>query len=251
MSGVSEIRYSEIHKFFHRRHLLDGVALSIEGGAATLLSGENGAGKTTLLRILAGLEKPSQCIVRFGVGGTWSSPRPWAKCQKQLQRRVMYLHQQPYMFDGDVIRNLALALPSALPPSQRGKKIRHALEWAQLGDIAETRAKALSGGEQQRVSLARAWLRQSKILLLDEPIANMDRESQARTAALLKRLKNARAALIISSHNHEVFNELIDHRLTLEQGKLIRSHTPPLPDNVTPLVKENMPPRPGTGNAAS
>ena len=90
----------------------------------------------------------------------------------------------------------------------------------------------------QRVSLARAWLRQSRILLLDEPIANMDRDSRVRTVLLLKRFKNARTALIISSHNHEVFTELLDQHLILDQGKLIRSNASLLPDNVTPLAKE-------------
>ncbi len=235
MNAGIEIRYRDIHKFFHRRHLLDGPSLTLEGGAALLLSGENGSGKTTLLKILAGLEKPAHCMVDFGGG---DGDVPWSKCRKQLQQQVMYLHQQPYLFDGDVTRNLALALPRTMPKSQRSRKIRRALEWAQLDSIADARAKTLSGGEKQRVSLARAWLRQSRVLLLDEPIANMDREARARTVALLKRLKNARAALVIASHNHEVFNELIDRRVVLDRGKLSQSRTPPLPDNVTPLAKE-------------
>lgn len=235
--NANAIRYSEIDKFFNRRHLLDGVSLSLHGGAATLLSGENGAGKTTLLRILAGLEKPAHCMVDFTPQDADSKPRPWADCRRQLQRRVMYLHQQPYMFDGNVVHNLALALPRALTTAQRGRKIRQALEWAQLEALGEARAKTLSGGEKQRVSLARAWLRQARILLLDEPIANMDHESQARTVSLLRRLKNARAALMLASHNHEVFYQLIDRRVTLEHGKLIPSPAPLLPDNVTPLAK--------------
>ena len=239
MSDLSEIRYRELHKFFHRRHLLDHLSLSLKGGTATLLSGENGSGKTTLLRILSGLEKPARCTVDFGLGGTWSKPRPWSKCRKQLQQQVMYLHQQPYLFDGNVIRNLGLALPRTMPRVQRNRKIGQALEWAQLDELKHARAKTLSGGEKQRVSLARAWLRRARILLLDEPIANMDRESQARTVALLKRLKNARAALMISSHNHEIFNELIDHRLILDRGKLFEAPVLSFPDNVTPLAKEN------------
>ena len=249
MSGGVDIRYSEIDKFFNRRHLLDGLSLSLEGGAATLLSGENGAGKTTLLRILAGLEKPAHCLVDFTPGEAGSKPRPWSNCRKQLQRRVMYLHQQPYLFDGNVIRNLALALPRTLPKAQRDKKIRQALEWAQLEALQDARAKTLSGGEKQRVSLARAWLRQSRILLLDEPVANMDRESQARTVSLLRRLKNARTALMIASHNHAVFYQLIDRCLILERGKLTESQAPLLPDNVTPLAKGNAPQSESAGNA--
>ena len=248
MSGTIEIRYRKIDKFFHRRHLLDGLSLSLEGGAAILLSGENGSGKTTLLRILSGLERPDHCTVDFGPGGI-----PWSKCRRQLQRRVMYLHQQPYLFDGDVVHNLALALPRTMPKARRDRKIRQALEWAQLDGIAGARGKTLSSGEKQRVALARAWLRQSKILLLDEPIANMDREARTRTVALLKRLKNVGVALMIASHNHEVFNELVDYRLLLDRGKLIHTKMVPLPANVTPLAKENAKKKnrggQGTGNA--
>lgn len=226
----SKIRYSEVEKFFGRRHLLDHLTLSLESGAALLLCGENGAGKTTLLRILAGLEKPAHGLVDFGAGEI-----PWARCRKLLLRRVMYLHQSPYMFDGSVARNLALALPRGLSKSRRREKIRRALEWARLDCSGDARAKTLSGGEKQRVSLARAWLRQSKILLLDEPIANMDRESQLRTVALLKRLKNARVAMMIASHNHEVFDSLIDRQWILERGKLHPARAQTLPDNVTRL----------------
>lgn len=214
-----EIRFSAIDKFFHRRHLLDGVSLALQGGRAVLLSGENGAGKTTLLRILAGLEKPAACMVDFSPERD-AKPRPWTQCRRRLQREVMYLHQSPYMFDGSVSHNLALALPRAMPRLQRGEKIRQALEWAQLAALHEARAKTLSGGEKQRVSLARAWLRQARILLLDEPVSNMDGESQARTVALLERLKEARVALMISSHNFDAFRQLIDRRLVLESGKL-------------------------------
>jgi len=229
MSDV-QIRYAEIDKSFARRRLLDHLSLSLAGGTAVLLSGENGAGKTTLLRIMAGLEKPAHCLVDFGAGEA-----AWARCRKILLRRVMYLHQTPYMFEGSVSRNLELALPNGLSKSRRREKIRRALEWARIEGLRESRAKTLSGGEKQRVSLARAWLRQSKILLLDEPIANMDNESQLRTVALLQRLKTARVALMIASHNHEVFDELIDRQLALEGGKLHAVRAQVLPDNVTRL----------------
>lgn len=233
-----EIRFSDMNKFFHRRHLLDGVSLALQGGGAVLLSGENGAGKTTLLRILAGLEKPAECLVDFTPAERHSKPRPWSQCRRRLQREVMYLHQSPYMFDGGVSRNLALALPRAMPRPLRDKKIRQALEWAQLEKLQDARAKTLSGGEKQRVALARAWLRQAQILLLDEPIANMDGESQARTVALLRRLKNARVALMIASHNADAFCQLIDRRLVLDGGKLHAVPAQTLPGNVTPLARE-------------
>ena len=227
-----KIRFREIHQFFNRRHLLDGVSLSLASGTATLLCGENGSGKTTLLRILAGIEKPSRCLAHFDDGGGIA----WAKCRKQLQAQIMYLHQQPYLFDGDVRHNLSLAAPLGMPKLQRMRQIRRALEWAQLDSIADTRGKSLSSGEKQRVALARAWLRQARFLLLDEPIANMDGAARARTVALLQRLKTAGAGLLIASHNQEFFSKLIDNRLLLDGGKLVEAQPPTLPDNVTRLA---------------
>lgn len=214
------IHYRHIHKFFSRRHLLDDLSLSLHGGQVALLCGENGSGKTTLLRILCGMDKPAQCLVLFGTAENPAKWLPWSQCRKQLQQQVMYLHQQPYMFDGTVVRNLALALPRRMPTAQRNHQLRAALEWAQLDKLADCRAKTLSSGEKQRVALSRAWLRQSRILLLDEPIANMDQESRARTIALLKQLKQQHTALLIASHTHEVFDEIADCRMILNQGNL-------------------------------
>ncbi len=223
MSEYNEIHFHHIYKFFQKRCLLNNVSLSLKGSTAILLSGENGAGKTTLLRILAGLEKPTynmptSCMVQFGAHG---KSVEWKKCRRQLQQEVMYLHQQPYMFNGNVVRNLKLALPAGIPTVQLDRRICESLEWAQLTDLTETHAKRLSSGEKQRLSLARAWLRQSKILLLDEPIANMDRESRLRTVSLLKQLKKSHTALLIASHNHELFTDIVDHYTLLEHSDLI------------------------------
>ncbi len=354
-TAAAAIHYHDIHQHFRRRHLLDGVALTLQSGAAILLGGENGAGKTTLLRILAGLSGPSRGWVSFtprdgllyvdsgdsgvdlgldsmfdstldstvdstvdsvadsavdsnldsavdsvvdsmgnsaldsavdsavdsmgnsaldsavdsavdsgldsmfdstvdstaesmgnsaldsmadstadsmldsAAGGVVYAPashappadaKRWRHCRRQLQRQVMYLHQQPYLFDGTVTRNLALALPRALAATERARRTGKALQWARLGDLAHAPAKTLSSGEKQRVALARAWLRPSRFLLLDEPIANLDAASQTSAVALLQALKTAGVALLIASHHHAIFDSLIDHRLHLAHGKL-------------------------------
>ena len=237
--GEFKISYRDIDKFFHRRHLLDSISVTLISGTAILLSGENGSGKTTLLRILAGLEKPTRCEINFCNGEMHTRPLSWLTCRRQLQRQVMYLHQQPYMFRGDVTTNLAYAVPRTLPKLLRAKKIRRALDWAQLNELANANAKTLSGGEQQRVALARAWLRRAKVLLLDEPIANMDYESQIRTATLLAQLKNDKVALMISSHSDKIFTDLIDRRIFLDGGKL-HNQCSVLADNVMRLSKESV-----------
>ena len=207
--------FRSFSKSFSGTKLLSDVEIVLNGGKVILLTGENGTGKTTLLRILAGLLKPDFGTVNFG-----ATDEPWQHVRKRLLKNVMYLHQRPYMFEGSVSRNMALAVPGSMSRKQTRQRVDQALEWGLLTRHAQAHAKTLSGGQQQRVALARAWLRQSPIMLLDEPIANMDTQSSARTIRLLHRLKSANTAILICSHNHQVFDSLIDRHVELANYRL-------------------------------
>ncbi len=217
MSETIFFSVQNLHKRFARRAVLNGVDLSLSAGECVLLSGGNGAGKTTLLRILAGLERPDQGLVAIAS----SPPGAWRHCRTQLHRRVLYLHQQPYMFDGSVRYNLGYALPTSMNNRSRRKLIDDAIDWAELGHLHDTPAKSLSGGERQRVSLARARLRNPQILLLDEPTANLDQEARQRTLDLLKSFKEQGIAMILASHDPLHFSSMIDRRLHLYGGNLV------------------------------
>ena len=180
----THIYFSDIGIRFGHQQVLSDTELEIMSGRCTLLCGNNGSGKTTLLRIIAGLQVPDSGFVNTGIG-----KYDWNRCRRQLRQTTVYLHQQPYMFDGDVISNLIFSLNNNLTRKQRLKRINSAIEWAGLENIAKNSAKTLSGGERQRVAIARAWLRDPKILLLDEPITNMDQDSRLRTIQLLINLK--------------------------------------------------------------
>lgn len=212
---MTTLHFRDICKHYARRSILEGLELYLCTSRCTLLTGENGAGKTTLLRILGGFEKPEQFTADTGC-----QHLSWRHYRKLLQDSVMYLHQQAYMFEGSVRDNLAYALDHHLSKAEREQRIRTALEWAGLEKIADTRAKTLSGGEYQRVALARAWLRKPRILLLDEPTANMDKEARNRTITLLQRLRDEGMALLIASHDPGYFATLADEHLNLSAGRL-------------------------------
>lgn len=211
------------------KYILNKVCLDIKGGECTLITGKNGSGKSTLLRILGGLLKPNSATICSG-----SISMSWRKYRQLMHNHVLYLYQEPYMFDGTVCKNLSYALNKG----QSTTRIEQALTWAGLEHRADTQAKLLSGGEKQRVALAQAWLKKPAILLLDEPTANMDTESRKRTEDLLLTFKESATALYIASHDPKHFHRIMDHRLLLAEGQLQPCHdTQPekAPQNITYL----------------
>lgn len=236
MTDKLRIVFSGITKSYGRQKFLDNVEINLAGGSGTILTGPNGAGKSTLLRIIAGLEKPESGKVNFGF-----YEENWNRARKKLLEKIMYLHQAPYMFEGSVVRNLNLALPREISSKQKSTKISQALEWGLLAEYADKNAKTLSGGQQQRIALSRAWLRQSAILLLDEPVANMDTQSVARTVKLLSLLKDSGTALLICSHNYHYFEGIVNQHLEIINNKVVDAQDIEYSGNVTAISKDRTP----------
>lgn len=228
---LTHIQFCEINKTYVKKTfglftnkkdskaILRNTNIELKGGKCILLTGKNGSGKSTLLRILAGILKPDSTIINTGLESL-----PWHKANKLIRQQIMYLYQEPYMFDGSVTRNLEYAIDGQKNGKENRKnsadKIQQALKWANLEHRANTSAKCLSGGERQRVALAQAWLKQPSVLLLDEPTANMDEESRQATANLLRKFKDAGTALLIASHDIKHFYQTMDQHLQLENGTI-------------------------------
>ena len=206
----------EIEKSFSGSQILCGVDLSLYPGKCILLSGKNGVGKTTLLKIIAGLEIPD--LAKIEISGKTNC---WKKAVRSVRKEIIYLHQNPIMFSSTVELNVAYGLRfTSLNRKQPQKSVEEALEWAGLTDVAKKQAKTLSGGVQQRVAFTRAWILKPKVLLLDEPMANMDQESREQTYQLLVRMKSAGMSLVITSHFMQYFEGIVDQHLQLKNGTL-------------------------------
>lgn len=212
---LKQLTFKSIIKNFGKgrqlKQILRGVDIDLKEGECILLSGKNGSGKSTLLRIMAGLIKPDSASILINQQGFRGR-----QTHKLIRQQVMYLYQEPYMFDGSVTRNLSYALGE-----RNVEKVNQALQWSELEHRKDTEAKCLSGGEKQRLALAQAWLKQPSILLLDEPTANMDKHAKRRTGKLLSEFKNSGAALLIASHDLDHLLHIMDRRLILENGKLL------------------------------
>ena len=205
-----------IEKTFAEAKILRNVDISLYPGKCILLTGNNGSGKTTLLKIIAGLETPSHAEIAFS-----GKIQSWKSTIRSVRKEIIYLHQQPYLLSGTVESNVSYGLRfTSLNRKQIHKLVKEALEWAGLENVAKHQAKTLSGGVKQRVAFTRAWILNPKVLLLDEPLANMDIESREQALDLLKRMKSDGMSIVLTSHDTNIIDGLIDSHFSLSDGKL-------------------------------
>jgi tungstate transport system ATP-binding protein len=219
---VSEIALSlhNVGKRHGKRVLFQLSELAIERGRYTLLSGPNGAGKSTLLRIIAGLEAPDRGEVQYR-----GCRRAWAQARRHYAGEVIYLHQDPYLFDTSVAENVAYGLRQRrLPAAAVADRVASALEWAHLSHLSERHARELSGGERQQVALVRAWVLDPQVLLLDEPMSNLDQAARLQTRRLIEQLKSQSVTMVVISHDAHHLAGVGDAFLHLENGRLQNLH---------------------------
>ena len=198
------VRVRGLVKSFGARRVLDGLDLTIRRGEFVALLGRSGSGKSTLLRILAGLDGDitGESTVDGRVSVAFQQPRllPW--------RRVW--------------RNIALGLDV---PDPRGTALR-ALAEVRLTDSADAWPRTLSGGEAQRVSLARALVREPDLLLLDEPFGSLDALTRLAMHRLVNHLwERHRPATLLVTHDVDEALALADRVLVLEAGRIAAEHT--------------------------
>lgn len=225
------ITYNNISMSLSGKPILDIETFTVPAHQCTIITGRNGSGKTTLLKIMGGLLKPNATTIEYqGLTMGWKQAKPY------LQKDIIYLHQQPYLFDASVADNIAYGLHRAGENKATAHaKVMEALDWADLSHLAHRSAKQLSGGEKQGVALTRARILSPRLLLLDEPTASMDTDAKRQTSKLLQRLKTEGVSIIISSHETHTIDHIADQHLHLEHGQLAPLTQTSSTDNVTVL----------------
>lgn len=199
--------------------------LSLQAGQLYVLQGENGSGKSTLLRLLALLQKPQSGEIRFA-----GDPVYWQAGRLQaLRYKITLLEQNPWLFVGSVEKNLTFGLKlRGLRGAELQQKIDQALAIVGLNGFQKRRAKELSGGETRRVALARALCLQPRLLLLDEPTANLDVAQVEALEKFLLGLPQQGMTLVIASHDSGQVKRLGGKAIKMENGRLLCDSDRPL-----------------------
>jgi ABC-type lipoprotein export system ATPase subunit len=199
-----------------QRRILDEVDLEVEAGEVVAVLGRSGSGKSTLLHLLGGLDRPDAGrIVLAGQDITSQSPRALAKTRL---RHVGFVFQAFHLIE-ELSGEENVLLPARLPGAARGgeRRARRLIGELGLTEIARRRPHELSGGEQQRLAIARALVNDPELVLADEPTGNLDQENGATVLALLRNLR--RRAVVIVTHEPEAA-AIADRVLHLQDGSL-------------------------------
>jgi tungstate transport system ATP-binding protein len=194
--------------------------LALEVGRLYTLTGANGAGKSTLLQILAFLTSPAGGELRFrGEPVVWGSG-----ALRRLRQEATLLHQAPYLFGTSVFANVAFGLKTrGIRGEAQRRQVEEALDQVGLAGFGPRRARELSGGEAQRVAMARALALRPAVLLLDEPFANVDRQSAAILEGVIGSLPAAGTTVILTTHDPLHPDRLGSETIHLEAGRLATS----------------------------
>jgi len=200
---MSIVQINELQKKFDNHTILDINKYTIDACKGYVFYGYNGCGKTTLLRLIAGLEKPSSGTLDISI------PK---------KERIMCF-QTPYMFTGTVEKNLEYGIRlQKLTPDR--KRLQTLCERYGIDNVLHKNARVLSSGQKQAVALIRALLTNPKLLLLDEPVANLDKNKVDALNGDLTSLKKDGGSFVITMHSNQRLLFDIDHCCLLENGNL-------------------------------
>ncbi|RLF87161.1 ABC transporter ATP-binding protein [Thermococci archaeon] len=224
-NSKGEIEFRNVHLTYHTgKTVLKGLNLKIKPGERILITGPPGSGKSTLLKLIARFYEPDRgqvLIDGVDVGKIKTS---------NLRKTVAYVPQEPFIFNRSLRENIALAKPDAsMEEIIRAAKIAKIHDFiASLPEGYETvvgeKGVTLSGGQRQRIALARALLLEPKILLLDDPVSNLDAETEEKLVGDLKDILKGKTALIVSQRLSMV--KLADRVIVMVDGRVVEDGSP-------------------------
>ena len=220
MTVVAELK--DVTKAYGTKIVLDAINLQIHEGEILALLGPNGSGKSTILKILAFIENPTSGEVQF------LGEKVNFKNTEKVRLQSTLVFQKTTLFSTSVYNNVAYGLKiRKVPKAERGMEVKKALELVKLDGFEKRPARKLSGGEQQRVAIARALVLKTKLLLLDEPTANLDPKNAGILEEAIETVnRENKITIVIATHN--MFQaKTLPHRIALmDEGKITEVGAP-------------------------
>lgn len=220
------IRFESVSKVFPNGYIgLEDISFEIEPQTLTYIVGESGAGKTTLMRLLIREFEPSAGEIFFGeqpLSGLRSSQIPY------LRRRIGVVFQDYKLLpDKTVYENIAFIHEIAgVPNREIREQVEKVLQLVGLEDRQDLFPVQLSGGESQRISIARALALTPEVLFADEPTGNLDPKTSAEIGELLNRIAELGTTVLVSTHDQQLLKKFSAPEIHLHQGRLIKNTIP-------------------------
>jgi tungstate transport system ATP-binding protein len=209
-------KLKDVTKAYGNKLVLDTVNLQIREGEILALLGPNGSGKTTILKILAFIEKPTNGEVEFQ-GRTVNF-----KHTEKIRLQSTLVFQKTILFSTSVYNNIAYGLKMRkIPKEVQDREVKKALQLMKLEGFEKCNAKKLSGGEQQRVAIARALVLNTKLLLLDEPTANLDPKNARILEDIIDTVNRENKTTIVMATHNMFQAKKLPHRIALMDERRI------------------------------
>ncbi len=224
---MSNVVFNKVSKSYDSNRVVDEFSFEVKDGEFVAFLGPSGCGKTTCLRMLAGLEKNTGGTIHIGDRLVSNSQEGYFLPPEK--RNVGMVFQSyavwPHM---NVFNNIAFPLQIAKTPKQEIKaKVEAVLATVELDGLELRMPNQLSGGQQQRVALARGLVAEPDVLLLDEPLSNLDAKLREKMRKDIRRIqKNAKITLVYVTHDQIEATEMSDRMIIMNKGKIIQSGSP-------------------------
>ena len=215
------IRFDNVSKRYDNGfEALSRINFEVEAGEMLFLTGHSGAGKSTLMKLIMQMERPSGGQIT--VDGHLLNRMPNSQIPYYRRNIGVVFQNHQLLFDRSVFDNVALPLQIAgLPHQEIGRRVRAALDKVSLLEKERLNPIVLSGGEQQRVGIARAVVNKPSMLLADEPTGNLDPELSEEIMTLFRQFNEVGVTVLIASHDVELLKRMNKRILGLVEGKLV------------------------------